>query len=56
MPELGLALLLFVGLGILFTGLPAAFVLIGVATWGAFVSVLIGAVPLALLSPCPGAW
>jgi tripartite ATP-independent transporter DctM subunit len=54
MPELGLVLLLFVGLGIVFTGLPAAFVLIGVATWGAFVSVVTGTVPLSLLSALPG--
>jgi len=54
MPELGLVLLVLVGLGIVFTGLPAAFVLIGVATFGAFVSVVTGIVPLALLSALPG--
>lgn len=54
MPELGLVLLLLVGLSILFTGLPAAFVLIGVATLGAFVSVITGIVPLSLLSALPG--
>jgi tripartite ATP-independent transporter DctM subunit len=54
MPELGLVLLLLVGFGILFTGLPAAFVLIGVATLGAFFAVVIGIVPLALLSALPG--
>jgi tripartite ATP-independent transporter DctM subunit len=54
MPELGLVLLLLVGLGIVFTGLPAAFVLIGVATLGAIISVLTGTVPLALLSALPG--
>src|SRR4051812_49899338 len=54
MPELGLVLLVLVGLGIVFTGLPAAFVLIGVATFGAIVSVATGTVPLALLSALPG--
>ncbi len=54
MPELGLVLLVLVGLGILFTGLPAAFVLIGVAALGAFVSVFGGIVPLSLLSALPG--
>src|ERR1043165_685806 len=54
MPELGLALLVLVGLGIVFTGLPAAFVLIGVATLGAAFSVATGSVPLSLLSALPG--
>jgi len=54
MPELGLVLLVLVGLGIVFTGLPAAFVLITVATFGAVFSVLAGAVPLSLLSALPG--
>ena len=54
MPELGLVLLLLVGLGILLTGLPAAFVLIGVASFGGFISVVTGTVPLALLSALPG--
>jgi tripartite ATP-independent transporter DctM subunit len=54
MPWLGLVLLLLVGLGILFTGLPAAIVLIGVASAGAAFSVLSGAIPLALLSALPG--
>jgi tripartite ATP-independent transporter DctM subunit len=54
MPELGLALLVLVGLGIVFTGLPAAFVLIGVASVGAAISVISGTVPFALLSALPG--
>lgn len=54
MPELGLVLLVLVGLGIVFTGLPAAVVLIGVATFGAAFSVAMGVVPLALLSALPG--
>ena len=44
MPGLGLVMLLLVGLGIVFTGLPAAVVLIGVATFGATFSVLAGLV------------
>src|SRR3954451_2871009 len=54
MPELGLVLLLLVGLGIVFTGLPAAVVLIGVASIGAVFSVITAAVPLALLYALPG--
>ena len=54
MPELGLVLLALVGLGIVFTGLPAAFVLIGVASFGAVISVATGTVPLSLLSALPG--
>jgi tripartite ATP-independent transporter DctM subunit len=51
---LGLALLLLVACGIVFTGLPAAIVLIGVASLGAVLGVLSGAVPFALLSALPG--
>jgi tripartite ATP-independent transporter DctM subunit len=54
MPWLGLVLLALVGLGIVFTGLPAAVVLIAVASAGAAFSVITGAVPLALLSALPG--
>jgi tripartite ATP-independent transporter DctM subunit len=54
MASLGLALLLLVAIGIVFTGLPAAIVLIGVASFGAVLGVLIGAVPFALLSALPG--
>jgi len=54
MPWLGLVLLALVGLGIVFTGLPAAVVLIGVASAGAAFGVITGAIPLALLSALPG--
>jgi tripartite ATP-independent transporter DctM subunit len=51
---LGLVLLLLVACGVVFTGLPAAIVLIGVASLGAAFGVLAGAVPFALLSALPG--
>src|SRR5215213_281871 len=54
MPELGLVLLLLVGLGIVFTGLPAAVVLIGVASAGAAFSVITGALSLPILTALPG--
>ncbi|HEV7692382.1 MAG TPA: TRAP transporter large permease subunit, partial [Hyphomonadaceae bacterium] len=54
MPHLGLVLLLLVGLGIVLTGLPAAIVLIGVASAGAAFAVLTNTIPLALLSALPG--
>ena len=50
----GLVLLLLVGAGIVLTGLPAALVLIGVASIGAAFGVLNGTVPLMLLSALPG--
>ena len=50
----GLVLLLMVALGIIGTGLPAALVLIGVASLGAGFAVATGAVPLALLFALPG--
>jgi tripartite ATP-independent transporter DctM subunit len=50
----GLVLLALVGIGIVLTGLPAAFVLIGVASAGAAFGVVTGAIPLALLSALPG--
>jgi len=49
----GLALLLLVALGIIATGLPAAFVLIAVATLGAGIGVASGAIPAALLWTLP---
>jgi len=49
----GLGLLILVGVGIVSTGLPAAIVLIAVATLGAVVAVGSGAVPLALVSALP---
>src|SRR5437879_12154842 len=54
MPHVGLVLLLLVGLGIVLTGLPAAIVLIGVASAGAAFGVLTDTIPLALLSALPG--
>jgi tripartite ATP-independent transporter DctM subunit len=49
----GLALLIMVGLGIIATGLPAAFVLIAVATVGAAFGVATGTIPFPLLSALP---
>jgi tripartite ATP-independent transporter DctM subunit len=53
MQAFGLVLLLAVGAGIVLTGLPAAVVLIGVASFGAAVGVVTGTLPLALLSALP---
>ncbi len=50
----GLALLLLVALGIITTGLPAAFVLITVATLGAIIGAASGTIPPALLWTLPG--
>src|SRR5205814_9891144 len=50
----GLVLLLLVGAGIILTGLPAALVLIGVASLGAAFGVATDTIPLALLSALPG--
>ena len=50
MAAFGLALLLLVALGIVFTGLPAFVILIGAATIGAAAGVLTDTVPLSLLS------
>src|SRR5471032_3003805 len=50
----GLALLIMVGIGIISTGLPAAFILIAVATIGAVLGVASGTVPFSLLSALPG--
>jgi tripartite ATP-independent transporter DctM subunit len=54
MEWLGLALLLVVAAGILLTGLPAAFILIGAASLGGFIAVASGTVPAALLSALAG--
>src|SRR5215212_2125642 len=54
MPEIGLVMLLLVGLGIVFTGLPAAVVLIAVAVLGAAFSVLMGTLSLPILTALPG--
>jgi tripartite ATP-independent transporter DctM subunit len=49
----GLGLLILVGVGIISTGLPAAVVLIAVATLGAVLAVAGGTVPFALLGALP---
>jgi tripartite ATP-independent transporter DctM subunit len=50
----GLALLILVGVGIISTGLPAAFVLIAVASLGAALGLATGAIPFSLLWALPG--
>src|SRR5665647_3348225 len=50
----GFALLILVGIGIISTGLPAAFVLIGVATIGAVLGIFTGTIPFSLLWALPG--
>jgi len=52
-PWLGLGLLLLVGLGIAFTGLPAAVVLLAVACFGAAMGALSGDVPIQLIGVLP---
>ena len=54
MEWLGIGLLLLVAAGIVLTGLPAAFVLIGVAGLGATIAVASGTVPMALLGALAG--
>lgn len=49
----GLALLVLVGIGVLGTGLPAAMVLITVATFGATIGVAAGAIDVATLRALP---
>jgi tripartite ATP-independent transporter DctM subunit len=49
----GLVLLILVGVGIVTTGLPAAFVLIAVASLGAAFGVASGAIPVSLLGALP---
>ncbi len=49
----GLALLILVGIGIIATGLPAAYILIAVATIGAALGVFTGTIPFSLLSALP---
>jgi TRAP-type mannitol/chloroaromatic compound transport system permease large subunit len=53
MPYLGLGLLLLVGLGVVFTGIPAAVVLLMTACFGAAVGALSGAVPIQLIGVLP---
>jgi len=50
----GLALLILVGVGIISTGLPAAFILIAVASIGALFGLAAGTIPLSLLGALPG--
>jgi tripartite ATP-independent transporter DctM subunit len=50
----GLALLVLVGVGIISTGLPAAVVLIAVATFGAITGVVTGAIDISILGALPG--
>jgi tripartite ATP-independent transporter DctM subunit len=50
----GFALLILVGVGIISTGLPAAFVLIAVASLGAALGVAAGTIPFSLLWALPG--
>jgi tripartite ATP-independent transporter DctM subunit len=53
MEWLGLALLVLVGLGIIFTGLPAAIVLVTVASLGAIIGLVAGGIELATLGALP---
>src|SRR6266699_317354 len=53
MPAAGLGLLVLVALGIVFTGLPAFVILIGVGSIGAALAVLTETVPLSLLAALP---
>jgi len=50
----GFALLILVGIGIISTGLPAAFVLIAVASLGAALGLATGTIPFSLLWALPG--
>ena len=50
----GFVLLLLVGVGIISTGLPAAFVLIAAATLGAVLGIASGVIPFSLLWALPG--
>src|SRR5215468_5549367 len=53
MPWLGLSLLLLVGVGVVFTGIPAAVVLLAAACFGAVAAALSGAMPVQLLGALP---
>jgi tripartite ATP-independent transporter DctM subunit len=54
MPWVGLALLLFVGLGVVLTGLPVPVILIVAASLGAVIGAVNGQVPVDLLTALPG--
>ena len=49
----GFALLVLVGVGIITTGLPADFILIGAATLGALFGMATGTIPYSLLWALP---
>jgi tripartite ATP-independent transporter DctM subunit len=53
MEWVGLALILLVGIGIIFTGLPAAIVLITVAIFGAILGIAAGTIEIATLGALP---
>jgi tripartite ATP-independent transporter DctM subunit len=53
MPWFGLSLLVFVGLGVVFTGIPAAVVLLAAGCFGAVVGAISGAAPVQLLGVLP---
>jgi tripartite ATP-independent transporter DctM subunit len=53
MPWFGLSLLLLVGLGIVFTGIPAAVVLLAAACFGSVAGAISGAVPVQLIGALP---
>ncbi|MFY9836324.1 MAG: TRAP transporter large permease subunit [Xanthobacteraceae bacterium] len=53
MPWLGLGLLILVGVGIVFTGIPAAVVLLATACFGAAIGALSGDVPVQLVGVLP---
>src|SRR6516164_3585718 len=53
MPWLGLSLLLLVGVGVVFTGIPAAVVLLAASCFGAVAAALSGAMPVQLLGALP---
>src|SRR5215469_18656575 len=54
MPWVGLALLLFVGFGVVLSGLPVPVVLITAASLGALIGAINGQVPIDLLGALPG--
>jgi len=53
MPWFGLSLLIFVGLGVVFTGIPAAVGFLAAACSGAAVGAISGAAPVQLLGVLP---
>jgi TRAP-type mannitol/chloroaromatic compound transport system permease large subunit len=53
MPWLGLGLLLLAGLGVVFTGIPAAVVLLATACFGAVIGAISGDAPVQLLGVLP---